>query len=137
MRIEALDHVNIRCPDVAATINFFSDVLGMKATLTPGMTDMSEAAWICDAEGRAVVHVGKGTLLYPFEDAAVANITQPEGSGRLHHVALRCTGFAEMERRLQDKKLTFHTNEVPQIGLRQIFVYEPNGILLELNFFAD
>ena len=29
------------------------------------------------------------------------------------------------------------TNALPAIGLRQIFVYDPNGVLLELNFPAD
>jgi hypothetical protein len=28
-------------------------------------------------------------------------------------------------------------NEVPAIGLRQLFTLDPNGVLLELNFFGD
>jgi hypothetical protein len=28
-------------------------------------------------------------------------------------------------------------NTVPAVGLRQIFTLDPNGVLLELNFFGD
>lgn len=135
MRVEAIDHVNIRTPDVVATGRFFADALSMTVTPSPGNADPAKAAWICDAEGRAVVHLATYDILYPWEDSAPP--PPPGGSGRLHHVALRCTGYAATAERLSGKGLSFRSNEVPQVGLRQLFVEEPNGILLELNFFGE
>ncbi len=135
MRVDAIDHVNIRTSDVVGTGRFFADVLAMTVTPSPGDPDPQRAAWICDAEGRAVVHLAARTILYPWEKAAPAE--EPAGSGRLHHVALRCSGYPAMVERLTGQNLDFQTNDVPQVGLRQLFVMEPNGILLELNFFGE
>lgn len=135
MRVEALDHVNIRTPDVAATSRFFADVLAMTVTPSPGDPDPEKAAWICDVEGRAVVHLAICDIAYPWE--AEAPPAGPAGSGRLHHVALRCAGYPAMVARLEGKQISFRASDVPQVGLRQLFVEEPNGILLELNFFGE
>jgi hypothetical protein len=43
----------------------------------------------------------------------------------------------EMLRRSQRGGLDHHMSEVPQMNLRQIFVAEPCGVLLELNFRGD
>lgn len=135
MRVDAIDHVNIRTPDVVATSRFFADAFAMTVAPSPGNADPAKAAWICDAEGRAVVHLAAADVLYPWEDAVPAS-GEP-GSGRLHHVAMRCSGYESMRERLLASGCRFETSEVPEVGLRQFFVEEPNGILLELNFFGD
>jgi len=135
VRVDAIDHVNIRTPDVIGTGRFFADVLAMTVTLSPGDPDPARAAWICDADGRAVVHLATCDILYPWEESAPA--APSGGSGRLHHVAFRCTDYEAMAERLTAQGHAFRRNEVPQASLRQLFVEEPNGILLELNFFGE
>jgi hypothetical protein len=54
-----------------------------------------------------------------------------------HHVALSCSGFDAVLARLRERGLEHHTNEVPQMNLRQISVTEPGGVLLEQNFRGD
>jgi hypothetical protein len=39
--------------------------------------------------------------------------------------------------RLEARGADFQLNIVGAIGLRQIFTQDPNGVLLELNFFDD
>lgn len=132
MSVDHLDHVNIRTSDVAATIAWYRDVLGMRATRTPGMADMSVSAWIVDTGDRPIVHVGHADLSYP-SDAALP--FQPRaGSGSVHHVALECSDYAAMRDQLTASGATLVENDIPQIGLRQLFVTDPNGILIELNF---
>jgi catechol 2,3-dioxygenase-like lactoylglutathione lyase family enzyme len=132
LRVEGLDHVNIRTPDVVGTGRFFAEVLGMEVRPTPGIPDPARAAWLYDGEGRAAIHLGAGEITYPWESAPAM---PGAGSGRVHHVALRCTGYPAIIERLNAQGRTFHVNELPQIGLRQVYVQEPNGIMLELNFF--
>jgi catechol 2,3-dioxygenase-like lactoylglutathione lyase family enzyme len=134
MKVEAIDHVNIRTPDVVGTSHFFSEVLALEVGDTPGMTDRTKACWLHDASGRAVIHLGSPDIAYPWE-----NDSQPAvpGSGRIHHVALRCVGYESMRDRLRTQGRSYYSNNVPQISLRQIFIEDPNGILLELNFFGD
>jgi hypothetical protein len=39
--------------------------------------------------------------------------------------------------RLKSRRLDHRLNTVPAVGLRQVFTLDPNGVLLELNFFGD
>lgn len=133
MGVDTIDHVNIRTADVVGTAQFFADVLGMDIQPSPGCADRNKAAWICDAAGQAVIHLAAVELLYPWEDSAALAAS---GSARIHHVALKCSGYEEMVQRLTAQQRVFHANDLPQIGLRQIFIEETNGIMLELNFFG-
>jgi hypothetical protein len=51
-------------------------------------------------------------------------------------VALRCSSFDDVLARLESRGLEHRLNEVTAVGLRQIFVLDPNSVLLELNFFG-
>jgi hypothetical protein len=51
-------------------------------------------------------------------------------------VALRCSNYEGLLARLKSRGLEYELNEVPAVALRQIFVLDPNSVLLELNFFG-
>jgi hypothetical protein len=106
----------------------------MNVRSPPGLDDLAKVAWIDDAQGRAVIHVAATDMLYAFENDPPL---QGPGSGRVHHVALRCTGYDAMRARLDASGLAYHANDLPRAGLRQLFVEERNAIRLELNFFGD
>ena len=134
MTIEAIDHVNIRTADVLSTSQFFADILDMTIKHAPGYDDLSVAAWLYDDDDKAAVHIGDASISYPWEmDASV----QASGSGRVHHVAFRCNGYEKMTQKLMLKGIEFNSNTVAEANLRQLFITDPNGILLELNFFGD
>jgi len=133
MPVLGLQHVNIRTSDLARTIGFFRDVLSMKVGPSPRSTSMENGAWVFDDNDSAVVHVAKASMVYPSD--ATLPYKPSRGSGAIHHVALRCTGYDEIRHRIQGLGLEFHENHMPQ--LRQILVMEPNGILFELNFPVD
>lgn len=132
MSIRALDHVNIRTPQIQSTVAFFRDVLGMTVTAPPGAPPGSRAAWVLDDAGKAVVHIGDAETPYPTD--ADVPFAASRGSGSVHHVAFNCEGLAAMRERLVCGGIEATENHIAQIGLLQLFVREPNGILLELNF---
>src|SRR3546814_17735748 len=74
MAVIGIDHVNIRTPDVAATLGFFRDVLEMTVTPPPGRSSISDSGWVLDGNGHAAIHVGSTSLAFPGDDkqAAVA-----------------------------------------------------------------
>ena len=68
-------------------------------------------------------------------DNTIAREVVPGGhTGAIHHVAFECDGFDEMVRRLKARNLDYGFAEIPSIKLRQLFVTDPNNVLLELNF---
>ena len=132
MSVASLDHVNIRTTDVPTTIEFFRDVLGMETAAPPGSSGQLKN-WVLDAAGRPIVHIGGVDGRYPGDD--VRPFSPQKGSGSVHHVALRCTDYSGMHARLKARDLLMTENHIPQMRLRQLFVNDPNGVLLELNFF--
>lgn len=63
---------------------------------------------------------------------------QLKGSGALDHVAFFATGLADMLSRLDKLGIDARRQDVPGIGLHQIFLDDPNGIVVELNYpFAE
>jgi catechol 2,3-dioxygenase-like lactoylglutathione lyase family enzyme len=123
MRIKKLDHITIRTALLEETIAFYSQVLGMTVGPFPG-GDLGRGAWIYDEGGQPAVHLG----LLREEEA------QTRGSGAIDHVAFEGVGHDELAARLTRLGMDFKRNEVASINLRQLFVRDPNGILVELNF---
>jgi hypothetical protein len=132
MSVIGFDHVNIRTMDVGKTLGFFRDVLGMQVSPSPGRTDIKTAGWVLDPQGNALIHVNYGAEVYPTD--AKSPWAPANGGGPVHHVALNCSGYEATRERLTSLNLEFVENEIPQISLRQLFVREPNGIFIELNF---
>jgi catechol 2,3-dioxygenase-like lactoylglutathione lyase family enzyme len=133
MAVLGLDHVNVRSTDPAGTAAFFRDVLGMRVGPPLGRSDMAgPGGWVYDSEDRAVVHIGGADSPYPQD--AERPFTPAHGSGAVHHVALSCSDFEGTKAQLQARQIEFRESDLSRFGLRQLFVAEPNGILLELNF---
>jgi catechol 2,3-dioxygenase-like lactoylglutathione lyase family enzyme len=131
VRVEALDHVNIITADVEGSAQFYAELLGLEPRDGPAPLTHDNARWLYDEAGRAILHIN--SLDCPRQ---YAREIRPGPTGALHHVALRCTGYEEIRARLTRRGLEHRLNEVPAVGLKQIFVLDPNEVLLELNFFA-
>jgi catechol 2,3-dioxygenase-like lactoylglutathione lyase family enzyme len=132
MRVNALDHVNIITPDLERTVRFYAEVIGLERRNAPPPLTPDNAQWMYDADGRAIAHINSVDCPRAYDREV-----RPGPTGALHHVALRCTGYDTMLARLRDRGLDHQLNEVPSVRLRQIFTLDPNGVLLELNFFAE
>ena len=131
--VRTLDHVNIQTAAVAETARFFAEVLELRpGPVFPG-ADMAQVTWMFDAQDRPLVHITVPGMTFA-EDAerAIRGDT-----GALHHVAFECDGHEAMLARLERLGHGYRCREIAAIGLRQVFVSEPNGVLLELNFRGD
>ena len=131
MHVDALDHVNIITADVEGTARFYAEVFGLEPRDGPPPLTHENARWMYDAGGRAIVHINSVEAPRTYDRAV-----RPGPTWALHHVALRCSGFEELRAQLRKRGLDHQLNEVPAIGLKQIFVLDPNQVLLELNFFG-
>jgi len=106
MSVGVLDHFNIRTRTLADTVRFYEDVLGLEKGDRPNFA--FPGAWMY-SEGKAVVHL---VDISPTEEPQKAD------SGVVHHVAFVSRGFDASG------------------DLWQIFVNDPNGVMIELNYEA-
>jgi catechol 2,3-dioxygenase-like lactoylglutathione lyase family enzyme len=124
MSVGVLDHFNIRTRDLASTVRFYEDVLGLEKGARPNFA--FPGAWMY-SEGKAVVHL---------VDIAGTSEPQKPDSGVVHHVAFASHGFDGMKQRLKSRNMPFEARQVPGGDLWQIFVNDPNGVMIELNYEA-
>jgi catechol 2,3-dioxygenase-like lactoylglutathione lyase family enzyme len=130
VRVDALDHVNIITSDVEGSARFYAELLALEPRDGPPPLTHENARWMYDGAGRAILHINSLECPRHYDRGV-----RPGPTGALHHVALRCSGYAEIRARLTRRGVEHRLNEVTAIGLRQIFVLDPNDVLLELNFF--
>ncbi len=120
MTISRIDHVNISTGDLSATIAFYRDMLGLTPTPPPGM-DPALNSWMVDDAGNALIHVNT-------RDA-------PREPGPINHVAFACTGYDAYLARLRGAGHDVREIDMRAVaGVRQIFVFGPEGTRVELNF---
>ena len=55
-------------------------------------------------------------------------------TGRFDHIAFAASDIAGVRKRLKTKKVKFREQIIPRTGGQQIFLYDPDGVGVELNF---
>lgn len=119
MAVNTLDHVNINTRDLDACKKFYGEILGFEDGPRPEFG--IPGAWMYCGD-QPVIHI-------------MAMPDAPAGpTGPLDHVAFRCTDFDGFKQRLDAAGLEFGENHVPDFKIRQLFVHDPDGVKIELNF---
>ncbi len=123
-----LFHTAIKTADLDATVRFYTEVLGMIVADRPPIGFLG--AWLKPAQAGAdaIIH------LYAGDAAKEADGTVQTGSGAIDHVSVVCQGYSAFKVQLEKFDLPYRENLVPATPLWQLFVYDPNGIQLELTF---
>ncbi len=117
-----LDHVNIRSANLEALIRFYEDVLGLKLGDRPPFP--FGGAWLYCGD-RAVVHL-------------VETTAQPEsGDPQIEHFAFRARDLPAFQQVLKAHKLPHETVLVPGNGNTQVFLRDPDGNKVEVQFAAE
>lgn len=132
MKVNALDHVNIITGDLDGTARFYEELFNLDRRDAPAPLTPQTAQWLFDDQDRAIFHINSLDCTRTYDREVKEGPT-----GSIHHVALNCSGYDDMVARLDAREMERQINTVTAIGLRQIFTIDPNGVLLELNFFAD
>lgn len=119
MRVTGLDHINIRTHDLERLKRFYIDVLGLADGDRPPFG--APGAWLY-AGGHPVLHV------------SVASAEAQGGTLPVDHYALRAEGIADTLQRLDSAGVGYEIFDVPQRAIRQVFLSDPDGVTVELDF---
>jgi catechol 2,3-dioxygenase-like lactoylglutathione lyase family enzyme len=135
----SLNHVSIRTTDIEATRRFYVDVLGLQVGPRPEFPFPGH--WLYQGPlteyANAAVHVigidsndPVGLQQYLGERGADAL----HGSGAVDHIAFFATDLPGMMVRLQRLGIEARQRTVPGVGLHQLFLDDPSGVVVELNY---
>ena len=142
MPVECLDHYSIRTTDLEASRHFYTTVLGFQVGPRPPFD--FPGLWIYAGEPAAgsngVVHIIGIDPTDPEGLKAYLGDRDPSslsGSGTVDHIAFAATGLADMRRRCASLAITTRERTVPALGLHQVFLEDPSGVTIELNYPAS
>jgi catechol 2,3-dioxygenase-like lactoylglutathione lyase family enzyme len=130
MPLGGLQHFTIEPQDLEKTREFYVDVLGLEVGDRPPLD--FPGYWLYSG-GQATVHL-MGTRK-PREGIVVRGTEKKyEDTGRLDHIAFAGSDVEGVRKRLHSKSVKFRESIVPRSGDTQIFLYDPDGVGVELNF---
>jgi catechol 2,3-dioxygenase-like lactoylglutathione lyase family enzyme len=132
VKVNALDHVNIITADLEGTARFYAEVFELDRRDGPPPLTPGTAQWMFDDAGRAIIHINSLDCVRAYERDVM-----PGPTGSIHHIALNCSGYDDVVARLDARGMAYQVNLIASVGLRQVFSMDPNGVLLELNFWGD
>jgi catechol 2,3-dioxygenase-like lactoylglutathione lyase family enzyme len=135
----AINHFSIRTLDLDATRTFYETVLGL--TVGPRPEFPFPGLWMYagnhDTYTNAVVHI---IGMDPNDPVGLRNYlgdrepSSLHGTGAVDHVAFFATGLGKMLQHLRGIGVPARERTVPTLGLHQLFLDDPNGVVIELNY---
>jgi len=135
----ALNHFSIRTTDMDSTRIFYEAALGL--TVGPRPPFPFPGIWLYNGShadvANAMVHVIGMDLNDPEglkKYLGDRDISSLKGSGAVDHIALFDTGLQAKLERLATLGIAVRERTVPAIGLHQLFLDDPNGVVIELNY---
>ena len=132
MKISHLEHFLILTDDMEGTRDFYANVLGLREGDHPDFKFPVCWMYVGDHD---VVHIGEATASENQKKYLGDPTGKPGvGTGAIDHVAFRCTGLADMIAHLDGLGVEFTQRQVSDQDLYQLFLRDPNGVRVELNF---
>jgi catechol 2,3-dioxygenase-like lactoylglutathione lyase family enzyme len=122
MALQWLDHVNIRTTRLTEMVAFYRDLLGLAEGFRPAFG--FPGAWLYLGD-RAVVHLVAQERRPVAEDPGI------------EHLALNGTGLEELRARIRAAGVEHWLNPIPDAGIVQLHLRDPDGNHVELGFPLD
>jgi catechol 2,3-dioxygenase-like lactoylglutathione lyase family enzyme len=131
MGVQALEHVTIRCAQRQRTRDFYVELMGLTEGDRPDFPFRGHWLYL---GGAAVIHLVEAADKGSAWGGEARLPDTAAGTGAFDHVAFQGDDFEAMRARLQEAGLTFRERVVPGGRLKQLFVPDPEGVLVEINF---
>ncbi|MDY7537060.1 diguanylate cyclase [Undibacterium sp. RTI2.1] len=133
--INALNHINIKAPSalLERVRDFYCSVLGLQTGFRPAF--QSHGYWLYAGDS-CMIHLSELTeFIHNDSDAmAVVGTTLGTTTGYLNHVAFACQDLSQSKAQLELFGVSYTVKTVPETKQTQLFLIDPAGVGIELNF---
>ena len=136
MPLAHIEHYLIAADDMEATKNWYCSVLGMQEGWHP---EFNFPVYWLYLDGNDVVHISQSAKNATDNQKTYLGRTSQNtgaGTGAIDHIAFRATGLTDTMAHLKQHKIDFKERRANGQALYQLFMFDPNGIKVELNFDA-
>jgi catechol 2,3-dioxygenase-like lactoylglutathione lyase family enzyme len=134
MPVTELNHFLIRANKLERTKDFYCKVLGFEVMPRP---DFPFPGYWLGVDGKIQVHMAQGGVpnseLYYLGSPKNA---AKDNSGVIDHIAFLATEPDKFVKHLKELKVACRPRNFPESQLYQLFIKDPDGLTIELNFFG-
>lgn len=125
MPILDINHYNLRVPkeNMEELLQFYTSILG----LTVGHRPLKSFGYWLYAGNKALLH---------FSQAQPNEQREFDKKNAIDHVAFSCNDFTSFEKVLLKNDIIYKRNVIIETQQVQLFLHDPMGNKIELNFFA-
>lgn len=136
MPLSHIEHFLLQTADMDGTRKWYVEVLGMRVGPSPDFKFPVFWLYLGDKDVVHVTEGGKGVSenrrKYVGQQSDAVS-----GTGVVDHIAFRATGLRDMIAHLKKLGIDFKQRRVDDQGLYQLFMFDPNGVKVELNYASD
>jgi len=136
MPLSHIEHFLVAADDIEKTGEWYCRVLGMKEGPHPDFGFPVKWLYLGDVD---IVHIGPSAKNADANQKKYLGRTSQDtgaGTGALDHIAFRATGLKQMMAHLKAQGIAFNERRAGGQALYQLFMLDPNGIKIELNYDA-
>ena len=135
MALTRLEHYLVLSDDIERTRDFYCALPGLVLGARPELGFPGYWIYLGDIP---VIHIAEWKSYSEHSAALGIPVSTPaQGTGTLDHIAFNGQDADVMLERLESLGISYCLSEVPNVRLRQIFINDPNGIKIEMNFFES
>ena len=132
MPLTAMEHYLVLTDDLLQTRDFYLNILGMSEGFRPPLE--FPGYWLY-VSSTPCIHIAEWDSYGRHADSHGMSISRrASGTGPVDHIAFNATHHEALVALLEGQGIAHERNAFPSIGLRQIFLRDPNGVKIELNY---
>ena len=134
MPLTELNHYFVRANDLERTKDFYVNVLGFEVMPRP---DFPFPGYWLGINGKIQVHMGPAGI--PNQEMYYLGTPKnaaADHAGVVDHIAFLASEPEEFVKRFKKLGLSYRPRSLPESELFQLFIKDPNGLTIELNFFG-
>jgi catechol 2,3-dioxygenase-like lactoylglutathione lyase family enzyme len=132
MPLQRLEHYLVLTDDIHGTRDFYCNVLGMAEGFRPKLEFPGFWLYVGDTP---CIHIAEWQSYAVWtKQVGIPVSARAPATGPVDHIAFNGTGFEEIRARVMHEGLEWSENAIEEIGMRQLFLKDPNGVPIEINF---
>ncbi|MCH8183865.1 MAG: VOC family protein [Proteobacteria bacterium] len=132
MSLNSLQHFLVRASNLDDTRTFYEDVLGLRDGDRPDFPFPGHWLYLGDVPVVHLVEEGFDKDFASYMGREVGEARAHGNTGPIDHIAFDASDLEGMRKRIAGLGIDSHEQGIDM--LRQIFIRDPNGITIELNF---
>ncbi len=132
MSLNSLQHFLVRASDLNDTRAFYEGVLGLRDGDRPDFPFPGHWLYLGDVPVVHLVEEGFDKDFANYMGREVGGVRAHDNTGAIDHIAFDAADLEGMRKRFADLGVDTHEQGIDE--LHQIFIRDPNGITIELNF---